>query len=57
MQSQVAEIRMELGCDGGIDMWVVDKNGNESLSYLTIDEAIGLAEELKAAIRRRIDQI
>ena len=40
-----------------IEFWVVDKNNNDSLSYLTIEEACALAHELKAAIRKKIDMI
>ena len=57
LQSKITEI--ECSATGGkfIEMWICDEKGNESLSYLSIDEAVTLAEDLKAAIRRRIDQI
>ena len=57
LQSKIAEIHCAATGGNCIEMWISDEKGNESLSYLSIDEAVALAEELKAAIRRRIDQI
>ena len=57
LQSQVAEVRINANFGGQMELWITDNTGNESLSYLTMDEAIGLAEELKGALRNRINQI
>ena len=57
LQSKIAEIQCAATGGNCIEMWISDEKGNESLSYLSIDEAVTLAEELKAAIRKRIDQI
>lgn len=57
LQSKIAEIRYAATGGNCIEMWISDKEGNESLSYLSIDEAVTLAKELKAAIRGMIDQI
>lgn len=57
LQSQVAEIRVGIACHGAIELWITDKDGNESLSYLTLDEAMRLTSELKAALYERIKQI
>lgn len=57
LQSKIDEIQCAATGGKFIEMWIYDEKGNESLSYLSIDEAVTLAEELKAAIRRRIDQI
>lgn len=57
LQSQIAEVRINANFAGQMELWITDNTGNESLSYLTMDEAIGLAEELKGALRNRINQI
>lgn len=57
LQSKIAEISCAATGGKYIEMWIYDNKGNESLTYLSIDEAVTLAEELKATIRRRIDQI
>ena len=57
LQSKIAEIQCAATGGKFIEMWIYDEKGNESLSYLSIDEAVTLAEELKAAIKRRIDHI
>ena len=57
LQSKIAKIKYSAAGGKFIEMWICDEEENESLSYLSIDEAVALAEELKAAIRRRIDQI
>ena len=57
LQSKIAEIQCAATGGKFIEMWIYDEKGNESLSYLSKDEAVTLAEELKAAIKRRIDHI
>lgn len=57
LQSKIAEIQCSDAGSNCIEMWIYDAEGNESLSYLSIDEAVTLAAELKAAIRRMIDHI
>ena len=57
LQSKIVEIQCSATGGKYIELWICDEKGNESLSYLSIDEAVTLAEELKAAIKRRIDHI
>ena len=57
LQSQVDEIKVGIACYGAIELWITDKDGNESLSYLTLDEAMQLAHEVKSVLKDRIDQI
>ena len=54
---QIAEIRVGIASHGAIELWIEDKDGNESLSYLTLDEAMQLAHEVKMVLKDRINQI
>lgn len=40
----------------GLEMWIIDKEGNESLSYIDVNEAMYLISELKAAITQKMNQ-
>lgn len=40
-----------------IELWIIDANDNECLSYLTMEEACALAQELKIALKKKIDMI
>lgn len=57
LQSQITEVRVGIACHGAIELWIEDKDGNESLSYLTLDEAMQLAHEVKMVLKDRINQI
>ncbi|MBQ7899345.1 MAG: hypothetical protein IJ307_05780 [Bacteroidales bacterium] len=57
LEGPIDEIRIGIACHGALELWIVDKEGNESLTYLTLDEAMRLASELKAALYERIKQI
>lgn len=57
MQSRITEVRVGIACHGAIELWIEDKDGNESLSYLTLDEAMQLAHEVKMVLKDRINQI
>ena len=57
LQSKIAEVQCTATGGEFIEMWIRDEEENESLSYLSIAEAVTLEKELKAAIRRMIDQI
>lgn len=53
----IAEIRVGIASHGAIELWIEDKDGNESLSYLTLDEAMQLAHEVKMVLIDKINQI
>lgn len=57
LQSRITEVRVGIACHGAIELWIEDKDGNESLSYLTLDEAMQLAHEVKMVLKDRINQI
>lgn len=57
LQGQIAEIGIGLACHGALELWINDNKGNESLTYLTLDEALQLACEVKNALKDRINQI
>ena len=57
LQAPINEFRLELSEDGFIELWIADKDGNESLSFLTFDETIQLAHEVKGVLRDRINRI
>ena len=57
LQSRITEVRVGIACHGAIELWIEDKDGNESLSYLTLDEAMKLAYEVKTALKERVNQI
>lgn len=40
----------------GLEMLIIDKEGNESLSYIDVNEAMYLISELKAAITQKMNQ-
>ena len=57
LRAPINEFRLELTDDGFIGLWIADKDGNESLSFLTFDETIELAQEVKGVLRDRINRI
>lgn len=57
LQSSISEIRVIEGYGGSMELWIFDKDGNDSLTYLTMDEACALIQELKLAIKKRVDLI
>lgn len=57
LKTAITEIRAGIACHGAIELWIEDRDGNESLSYLTLDEAMQLAHELKKVLKDRINQI
>ena len=57
LRAPIDEFRLELTDDGFIQLWIADKDGNESLSFLTFDETIQLAHEVKGVLRDRINRI
>ena len=56
LQEPIAHIGVCSPTDA-IELWIIDKNGNESLSYLTMEEACALTQELKTALKRKINRI
>ena len=57
LRAPINELRLGLTEEGFIELWIVDKEGNESLSFLTFDETIQLAHEVKTVLRDRINRI
>lgn len=41
----------------GLEMWITDKEGNESLSYIDVNEAMCLIAELKIAVTQKMNQM
>lgn len=39
----------------GLELWIKDKDGNESLTYLSADEAMILISEIKQAVIQRMN--
>ena len=57
LQGHIAHIGACSPSGNMIELWIIDKNGNESLTYLTMEEVCALAQELKMALKRKIDMI
>lgn len=57
LQGPIAQIGAGSPSGAMIELWIFDKNGNESLSYLTMEEAYALARELKVALMNKINKI
>ena len=39
----------------GLELWIKDEDGNESLTYLSADEAMILISEIKQAVIQRMN--
>ena len=57
LRSKISQLNFQPSTNdsAGLELWIKDKDGNESLTYLSADEAMILISEIKQAVIQRMN--
>lgn len=57
LKGRISEIRFKSSdTPTGFELWIVDSEGSESLTYLSADESLILLEEIKQGIKAKFSR-